>query len=45
MGNMKGNNFLNIILLLGLVVVAAVLIRYNSNKSTTKDNITSVART
>lgn len=41
MGNMKGNNFLNIILLLGLVVVAAVLIRYNSNKSTTKDNMTS----
>lgn len=40
MGNMKGNNFLNIILLLGLVVVAAVLIRYNSNKTTTKDNMT-----
>ncbi len=40
MGNMKGKNFLNIILLLGLVVVAAVLIRYNSNKSTTKDNMT-----
>ncbi len=41
MGNMKGKNFLNIILLLGLIVVAAVLIRYNSNKSTTKDNMTS----
>lgn len=40
MGNMKGKNFLNIILLLGLVVVAAVLIRYNSNKSTTKDSMT-----
>ena len=40
MGNMKGKNFLNIILLLGLVVVAAVLIRYNSNKSTIKDSMT-----
>ena len=40
MGNMKGKNFLNIILLLGLVVVAAVLIRYNSNKSSTKDSMT-----
>ncbi len=40
MGNMKGKNFLNIILLLGLVVVAAVLIRYNSNKTTTKDSMT-----
>jgi hypothetical protein len=40
MGNMKGKNFLNIILLLGLVVVAAVLIRYNSNKSGTKDSMT-----
>jgi len=40
MGNMKGKNFLNIILLLGLVVVAAVLIRYNSNKSTSKDSMT-----
>ncbi len=37
---MKGKNFLNIILLLGLVVVAAVLIRYNSNKSSTKDSMT-----
>ncbi len=40
MANMKGKNFLNIILLLGLVVVAAVLLRYNSNKSTTKDSMT-----
>ena len=37
---MKGKNFLNIILLLGLIVVAAVLIRYNSNKSSTKDSMT-----
>ncbi len=41
MGNMKGNNLLNIILLLGLVVVAAVLIRYNSTKSSSKDSMTS----
>jgi hypothetical protein len=40
MANMKGKNFLNIILLLGLIVVAAVLIRYNSNKSSTKDSMT-----
>lgn len=45
MGNMKGKNFLNIVLLLGLIVVAAVLIRYNSNKSTTKDNMTTSSST